>query len=77
MDEEQRKRLTDWLANLKASCPLCEYNDWGTGEIIVAPTYQHGGTIQLSPTPVPMVQVICKRCAYVILLAAGPVGLVA
>jgi len=79
LNQEQTRKLEKWLNSKRAfgseNCPICGYNDWKPGDIVVAPVRSGGGTRLGGPT-VPMVQLICGNCAYVLLFAAVPIGIV-
>ena len=55
------------------TCPSCGHNDWSAGGIVVAPTFRQG--IVIGGPAIPMVQLICKYCAYINFYAAVPIGL--
>ncbi len=73
MTDEQIKRFQNWLKNLKSQCPLCGENKWTPGEIVMPQNFDLPGAPK--SLPVPMVQLVCCRCAYVIHFAANPIGL--
>ena len=73
MNAEQSKRFQNWLGKLNAKCPLCGENKWVPGEIVMPVTYTMPG--EGRATPIPEVQLICARCAYVIHFAAMPIGI--
>ena len=76
--EWQSKRLQDWLSTRHLwprHCPVCKRGKWHAGEIILSPISTGNG---FSPggSNAPMVQMVCDHCAYVLLFAAVPIGLV-
>ena len=74
LTEDQEKRLVNWVYEHKAyaSCPACGTNDWSTGEIIAAPPHTGEARINGGET-IPMIQVICDNCKFVMLFAAAPI----
>ena len=75
MNAEQIRRFKNWLSKMSIKCPICGENKWTPGEILMSPTFALKGEKQ--PLPVPEVQLICGRCAYVVHFAAMPIGIVA
>jgi predicted nucleic-acid-binding Zn-ribbon protein len=75
ISENQLRKLNSWLKskNVSMICPSCGHNEWSAADVVVAPVFAAGMVIG-GPT-VPMVQLICKNCAYVKLYAAVPIGL--
>ena len=72
LTNEQAHKLQQWL-NLRGvnlNCSMCGSAQWETGEIISGTSVDDPGTV------VPMVQVLCGHCGYVMLFAAMPIGLV-
>lgn len=76
LDESQKQKLRDWLQSKSARprCASCDRNEWGAGEIISAPVLDDEGNV-VGDSHVPMVQLICTNCCYVMLYAAVPMGL--
>jgi predicted nucleic-acid-binding Zn-ribbon protein len=73
LNHEQAHRLERWLNSrgISFNCPMCGSTQWETGEIVSGVNVSgHGDVV------VPMVQVICSNCGYVMLFAATPIGLV-
>ena len=72
----KQTKLTNWINShgISSDCPACGKNNWAAGQIISAPTMAGGG-MQIGGPTVPMVQLICGACAYVMLYAAVPIGL--
>ncbi len=74
LTKEQNDKLNNWMKSHSShsSCPLCDGTKWSPGDIISSPIFTKGGVAIGGPS-VLMVQLVCKSCAYVMLLAAGPV----
>ncbi len=71
LTNEQAHKLQQWLNSrgVNLNCPMCGSAQWETGEII-------SGRSVIDPgNSVPMVQVVCGNCGYVMLFAAVPMGL--
>ncbi len=77
LDKQQQEKLEKWLQSkgVLPNCPICTTNSWAIGDIVSALPYTTG-KIKLGGPTVPMVQIICKNCAHVLLFAAIPIGLV-
>ncbi len=77
LDQAQQQKLQGWMNSkrIRPQCPACGANQWAHGEVINAPVAVQGG-IAIGGPSVPMVQLICGNCAYVMLFAAVPIGLV-
>jgi uncharacterized Zn finger protein len=71
LTNEQASKLQQWLNSkgVNLGCPMCGSAQWETGEVI------SGRSVEDSSIVVPMVQVICGNCGYVMLFAAMPMGL--
>jgi hypothetical protein len=79
LDATQQQKLNTWMQGkgVRNNCPACGTRNWVGGEIINAPILVPGGGIAIGGGPsIPMIQVICDNCAYVMLFAAVPIGLV-
>jgi hypothetical protein len=76
LDESQKQKFRDWLQSKSArpKCASCARNEWGAGEIISTPILDDEGNV-VGDSHVPMVQLICTNCCYVMLYAAVPMGL--
>lgn len=60
---------------VRGQCPACGASgNWTIGELVASPSYVEGGMAIGGPV-VPMVQVICSRCGYVMHFAAKLMGL--
>ena len=82
LEPSQQAQFQTWVEskNIKPNCPACgRFGKWTPGDIINSPTrsgaIRKDGTIQLSEKTIPMVQLICGSCAYIMLFAAGQIGL--
>ena len=76
--EWQLKKLENWLSTRHLwprHCPVCRRGKWYAGDIILAPG-STGNGFSLAGPSVPMVQMVCDHCAYVLLFAAVPMGLI-
>ena len=71
LTREQAYKLQQWLNSrgVNLDCPMCGSAQWETGEIV------SGTSIEDTRNAVPMVQVVCVNCGYVMLFAALPIGL--
>ncbi|HEX2729682.1 MAG TPA: hypothetical protein VHM16_08000 [Rubrobacteraceae bacterium] len=56
------------------TCASCGGTDWGAGEIVSAPILDAAGAYR-EDSHVPMVQLVCTNCSYLMLYAAVPIGL--
>ncbi len=76
LNEGQKQKLRDWMKSkgVRPTCASCGEKDWGAGEIISATVLSAEG-IQISEAHVPMVQIVCTNCSYVMSYAAVPMGL--
>jgi len=77
LDEQQLDKLRNWLDTRhmwSRGCPICGRDKWRAGEIILCPISTGSGFIP-GGSHAPMVQIVCDHCAYVLLLAAVPMGL--
>lgn len=77
LTQDQVKQFEKWFNSkaTKKTCPVCDFDEWGVAEIIWAPKYAPGSSIADHPT-IPMVQVICRNCHYIMLFEAYSVGLI-
>ncbi|MFC2071021.1 hypothetical protein ACFLTB_07650 [Chloroflexota bacterium] len=75
LNDEQKEKLADWLHSKECSpdCPSCGHNEWSFGDIVAVPHFA-GGVVD-DTTFVPVVQLVCKNCAFVRSHAAIPIGL--
>jgi predicted nucleic-acid-binding Zn-ribbon protein len=71
-NHERAHRLQQWLNSrgVDLNCPVCGSTQWETGEIVSGANVSGQGNV------LPMVQVICSNCGYVMVFAAMPIGLV-
>jgi predicted nucleic-acid-binding Zn-ribbon protein len=69
---EQVHKLEQWWdsTGVNRNCPMCGSGQWETGEIVSGADVSNQGNV------LPMAQVICGNCRYVMLFAAMPIGLV-
>ena len=76
LSTSQKQKLRDWMKSkgVKHTCASCGESDWGAGEIISSPVLAPDG-VQAAESHVPMVQIICINCSYVMVYAAVPMGL--
>lgn len=76
LSELQKHKLRGWLKskNVHPTCVSCGGTDWGAGEIVSAPILDTDGA-HLEDSHVPMVQLVCTNCSYLMLYAAVPIGL--
>lgn len=76
LTQDQQQTIQSWINrhNPNFSCSCCGSHDFSLGEIIAPPTMQNGN-INMGGQTVPMIQVICNRCAYVSLFASVLIGI--
>lgn len=76
LSEPQKQKLRDWLRSkgVHPVCASCGARDWGAGELVSVPILDHDGAHR-SDSHVPMVQLVCTNCSYLMLYAAVPIGL--
>ncbi len=72
LTREQAYKLQQWLNSrgVNLNCPMCGSAQWETGEIV------SGVNVNDQRNTLPMVQVVCGNCGYVMLFSAMPIGLV-
>ena len=72
LTHEQIYKLEQWWdsTGVTRNCPMCDSGEWQAGEIISGTDVSEGGNV------LPMVQMVCGNCGYVMLFAAMPIGLV-
>ncbi len=80
LDKASEQKVAQWLASKgQLVCPLCKGVAWGIGDLIgttVVPTPLTGANLNLSGAAVSLlVQLTCINCAYVVHLAAAPMGI--
>lgn len=77
LNQDQTQKLQRWLQSkgVKASCEACGANDWTIGDVVSPPIQSNQG-ISIGGPSIPMVSVICGKCAYVRMFAAVPIGLI-
>jgi len=73
--EEQIAKINAWLQehDVRAVCPACGTNNWSTGQIIQSPVFTPGKGLAIGGPGVPMIQLVCGHCAYIMLFAAVPI----
>ena len=71
LSHEQVHKLEQWWDSSEEDrkCPICGNGQWEAGEIISGSDVSGEGNV------LPMVQVICQNCSYVMMFAAMPIGL--
>ncbi len=76
LDETQKQKLRGWMRSrgIHPACPSCGGKEWGAGEIVSAPVLDPEGA-PVEEMHVPMVQLVCTNCSYVMSYAAAPIGL--
>lgn len=71
--EEQNRQLTNWFQKhiIDENCPACGKNRWKRDFVyfLAEPV----GKIELPLKTIPMYQLICKTCEYVMLFAANKI----
>ena len=76
LNESQKQKFREWLKSrdVNPTCASCGAEDWGTGEIISALMLDAEENV-VKNSHVPMVQLVCRNCSYLMLYAAVPMGL--
>lgn len=76
LSEPQKRKLRAWLKSkgVRPTCASCGATDWGAGEVVSAPVLSSEGT-PVRDSHVPMAQLVCINCGYIMLYAAVPIGL--
>lgn len=77
LDQEQQNKVNSWMTQkgVNPSCPACRrMGQWSLGDIIVSPPME-GGNINFSGSLIPMVQLICNNCGFIMLFGAAPMGI--
>ena len=71
LTHEQVNKLEQWWdsTGVERKCAMCGHGQWEAGEIISGTDVSGQGSV------LPMVQVICQNCSYVMMFAAMPIGL--
>lgn len=71
IDPSQLRLFQQWLdrKGITPHCPCCGRGAFTPGEIVTAPADRENGP------RVPMFQVACDHCAYIMLFAAAHIGL--
>jgi predicted nucleic-acid-binding Zn-ribbon protein len=71
LSHEQAHKLEEWMNSrgVNRNCPMCGSGEWETGEIVSGTSVDNTGNV------LPMAQLVCGNCKYVMLFAAMPIGL--
>jgi predicted nucleic-acid-binding Zn-ribbon protein len=72
LTHEQAHKLEQWMDSrgVNRKCPMCASGQWETGEIVSGTSVDGSGNV------LPMAQMLCQNCGYVMFFAAMPIGLV-
>ncbi len=71
LSHEQAHKPQQWMApGAQRNCPMCGSGEWETGEIVSGTSVDDSGNV------LPMAQLVCGNCGYVMMFAAMPIGLV-
>ena len=73
MQKVQRHML---ITGFRVDCQACGANNWSFDEVVAVPGFSASGAIVVSGPTMPMLQVVCMRCGYVMHFAAKLIGLV-
>jgi ribosomal protein S27AE len=65
---EQAHKLQEWIPRGRPNCPMCGSGEWQTGEIVSGMSMDDLGNI------LPVTQLVCGNCGYVMMFAAMPTG---
>jgi hypothetical protein len=76
---EQRQQVVAYLQTkvvLSRPCGACgQAGDWRTGDdLVISPTIEKGSLVPDGPY-VPLIQVFCAHCGYVMHFASAPMGI--
>jgi len=76
LDKTQKQKLRAWMRSrgIRPACVSCGAEEWGAGEIVSAPILDHQGT-PVGEMHVPMVQLVCTNCGYIMMYSAVTIGL--
>jgi hypothetical protein len=82
LDRDSEQKVCKWIAGKgNLACPLCKGKAWAIGDLVgltVVPTPLSGTSLNIMGANVSLhVPVTCVNCAYTMLLAAAPIGIVA
>ena len=71
LTHEQIYKLEQWWdsTEVNRNCPMCGSGEWQAGEMVSGTDVSGQGNV------LPMVQVVCGNCGYVMMFAAMPIGL--
>jgi hypothetical protein len=81
LDENQQQQVLGWMREWfvkNDACPMCGNRHWEAGNVVVAPTADVDTRtvlpIEAGPS-IPMVQMCCATCGYIMLLDGRRIGL--
>ena len=74
LTHEQVNKLEQWWDSkgVNRQCPMCGSGQWETGEIMSGTSMD----VDSAGNVLPMAQLVCGNCGYVMMFAAMPIGLV-
>lgn len=77
LDQNQIDRIQRHMNNcsVRNQCHACGSNNFSIGEMVASPGFSAHG-VSIGGQTIPMVQVVCNRCGYVMHFAAKVVGLI-
>ncbi len=72
LSHEQAHKLQEWMDSreVNRTCPMCGSGEWETGEIFSSTSVDDSGNV------LPMAQLVCGNCGYVMMSAAMHMWLV-
>jgi predicted nucleic-acid-binding Zn-ribbon protein len=72
LTHEQTHKLQEWMESrgVNRNCSMCGCGQWATGEVVSGNDVTNQGHV------LPMAQLICRNCGYVMFFAATPIGLI-
>lgn len=72
MDAAGAQKVRHWIEAKwrHASCPVCESNDWQTGENLAELRSFHDGGLVVGGSVYPVLPVFCSNCGYALLINA-------
>jgi hypothetical protein len=76
-DPAYARRFVEWknAQGIRTECPMCRtHNDWELQDLIVTPPVRRGG-VHITGSLPPLLQVVCRQCAFVLHFAATPMGI--
>ena len=76
LTDAQLQLLEVWMRGkgVRRECPACGHAGWAAGDIVRPPIYVPG-SVSIAGSSVPVLQLICTNCAYIMAYSAVHIGL--